>query len=334
MLFYSRRGNIMTLIDFPSTATHALINIGCNTDPILPPANDTSVVALCFEPMVFDKIPPTDRLFVVPVAVADEAGLTSMGFAGGTAQASSLAEIGDKKLYDHLHADERKGKRVVPQKRVVPIMPMRVVLDSLRDDLTLWFLKTDMQGFDYRGALKPAGERLKKIHYVNSETFLLGVSGYSGVSNDYCQDTLPLMLSLGFEPVALLTWWSLKTDERIKLRQPKLPGGRQQQEWPYLFHHGVRTSFTEADGHHTSLFAGSMSVGEIEARAYCRREAAFLKTTNETTKPTGTREANAFFRRPDTTLPAPPVLKGIEDWPYEHAKILEHAPGKMMVKMW
>ena len=47
-----------------------------------------------------------------------------------------------------------------------------------------------------------------------------------------------------------------------------------------------------------------------------------------------TREANAFFRRPDTTLPAPPVLKGIEDWPYEHAKILEHAPGKMMVKMW
>ena len=169
-------------------------------------------------------IKSADRRHCAAVAVADEAGLTSMGFAGGTAQASSLAEIGDKKLYDHLHADERKGKRVVPQKRVVPIMPMRVVLDSLRDDLTLWFLKTDMQGFDYRGALKPAGERLKKIHYVNSETFLLGVSGYSGVSNDYCQDTLPLMLSLGFEPVALLTWWSLKTDERIKYDSPSCQG--------------------------------------------------------------------------------------------------------------
>ena len=76
-----------------------------------------------------------------------------------------------------------------------------------------------------------------------------------------------------------------------------------------------------------------MSVGEIEARVLPPR-GRLPQDDERDDEPTGTREANAFFRRPDTTLPAPPVLKGIEDWPYEHAKILEHAPGKMMVKMW
>ena len=68
------------------------------------------------------------------------------------------------------------------------------------------------QGFDYSGALRPAGSRLRRVHYVASEVYLLGVSGYAGVSNDYCAHTLPLMLSLGFEPVALLTWWSVTPD--------------------------------------------------------------------------------------------------------------------------
>ena len=65
---------------------------------------------------------------------------------------------------------------------------------------------------------------------------LLRVASYSGASNDFCTDTLPLMLRRGFEPVALLTYWSLTPDERTSLRQPALPRGRGTNEFPYLFH--------------------------------------------------------------------------------------------------
>jgi hypothetical protein len=38
-----------------------------------------SVAVLAFEPIVYDKINPLDRLFVVPAAVPSEEGVASMG---------------------------------------------------------------------------------------------------------------------------------------------------------------------------------------------------------------------------------------------------------------
>ncbi len=41
------------LLDLPAATRLVLLNIGCNVDPILPPANDSSVVTVAFEPVPF-----------------------------------------------------------------------------------------------------------------------------------------------------------------------------------------------------------------------------------------------------------------------------------------
>ena len=323
------------LLDLPATAKSVLLNIGSNRDPILPPANDTSVVAVAFEPMVPELIEPHERLFVVPAAVSAEPGIASMARTGGNSTAASLAPMADKKLQRWLTKNifgksvgegstEVTGPKRTPPAtktsgmRIVPIVAMSALLGSLRDDLDLWYLKTDMQGFDYTGALHAAGSGIGRFHYVASEVHLLGVEAYAGVSNDYCARTLPWMLSHGFEPYALLTFWSLSPAERTALRDSRLPRGRKTHEFPYLFHGGVPTLG------HTRRLSGAHA-----AHAYCKREAEYLASTNETTKPTGTREANAFFRRVGTRLPPPPVSIGVEDWPFMRAELTEAGTIKL-----
>ena len=55
------------------------LNIGANLSPLIPPVVNESVAVLAFEPIVYDKINPLDRLFVVPAAVPSEEGVASMG---------------------------------------------------------------------------------------------------------------------------------------------------------------------------------------------------------------------------------------------------------------
>ena len=133
--------------------------------------------------------------------------------------------------------------------------------------------------------------------------------------NDYCRHVLPLMLSLRYQPVALLTFWSLTHEERTSLRMPTLPLGRSTKEFPYLFHRGVTD--TPKAKHGRGERAGERA-GEREALAYCEREAAFLAAHNAS----GTKEANAYFVRDDTPLPPPPVAKGDEHWPFERAEMV------------
>ena len=129
----------MVLFDLPASIRFVLLNIGCNTDPIAPPANDSSVATIAFEPMVPHKIQPQPRLFVVPAAIASEPGLATMApLLGG--QASSLAPIADR----HLKRMIQSAEEVRAPPRIVPIVSMNHVLDALdRPDLTLWFLKTE-----------------------------------------------------------------------------------------------------------------------------------------------------------------------------------------------
>ena len=230
-------------------------------------------------------------------------------------ESSSLGELADSKLKASITREDEQ--RAPP--RIVPIISMTRVLDALaRDDLTLWYLKTDMQGFDFSGALRAAGHRLHRFNYVATEVHLLRVAGYSGAhgGNDYCLRTLPLMLARGFQPVALLTWWSLTFEERGSLRQPELPRGQHTNEWPFLFHEGA---------HGQSSHAGTR-----EARAYCQREADYLARHNAS-PPTGLREGNAYFRRAGTTLPLPPVEHKSENWVFANAQIMA---GTGKLKLW
>jgi len=83
--------------------------------------------------------------------------------------------------------------------KVVPVLSMRQVLQSIPSQLLVWFLKTDMQNHDF-AAVASAGDLLTRVPYVMTEVNVGGLFSYEGTRNDYCLDWLPHMLALGYRP--------------------------------------------------------------------------------------------------------------------------------------
>jgi hypothetical protein len=106
-------------LDLPSSAKFVLLNIGSNVDPVLPPANDSCVVAIAFEPLVHASIPPAPRLFVVPAAVSDSASLSTMRLFDKNAGQSSSLLTASKGLDAFVNT-------ATFSRRVVPVVPMHI----------------------------------------------------------------------------------------------------------------------------------------------------------------------------------------------------------------
>ena len=177
-----------SLLRLVGNATTLALTIGSHVQP-LPPAPDG--VAIAFEPVVHSLIQPRPRLFVVPAAVAAEDGIATMEkFAGRHgSQSSSLSEPSSQAYWNH-------GVGII----AVPVVSFGGLLASLppAESLTLHALKTDMQGYDFV-TLASVGERLRRAHWVLSETYLRGDSAYKlAVGNDFCSQLLPHMTRIGF----------------------------------------------------------------------------------------------------------------------------------------
>ena len=94
MLIHTWLGHAeLILSQLPHATRHVLLNIGSNLQPVRPPPNDNSTVAIVFEPIVAAKIVPESRLYVVSAAVSDESGLTTMGVFNQDGVSSSLASM-------------------------------------------------------------------------------------------------------------------------------------------------------------------------------------------------------------------------------------------------
>jgi FkbM family methyltransferase len=185
----------MELRDLPANATRVWLNIGANVDPLRPP-DDKSVIVIAFEPVVHTLIPPAARRFVVPAAVSNETGLTTM-ISYNDGLSASLGVPSKQRPWN----DGSQGSMPL-QTLVVPVVTMEGVLVAIRSSLAIWYLKSDVQGYDAT-ILRAAGPALSRIQYIQSEVWLQGAYSYSGANNDYCLDVLPLMRSRGFEPTAL-----------------------------------------------------------------------------------------------------------------------------------
>jgi len=174
-------------------ATRLLLNIGSNMKPVLAPPHDNSTTALIFEPIVgcalAMKMP---RLSVVVAAVSDENSISSMNVYNSAGLSSSLGTAAAAAPWN-----------ANSFLRPVPVIAMRSVLDSIPTDITLWFIKTDMQGFDFR-ALSSAGRKLCRAHYLSTEVWVGNHKSYNDVKNDYCAQWLPHMLKLDYVPVGLV----------------------------------------------------------------------------------------------------------------------------------
>jgi hypothetical protein len=269
--------------------TRLYMNIGSNVDPVMAPsAKGTATIS--FEPVVGCSIKPALGLHVIHAAVSDENGFASIGVYNAGGLSSSLAEPAPA-LSARLDANPAFRK---PPK-LVPMVAMTSVLGALPPPpLELWFLKTDMQGYDFK-ALGSAGPRLRRASFLVTEVWVFSRDGgsYAGVRNDYCRDWLPYMLGLGFIPTGL---------QREQPR-PKFQ----------LFN----------DRNHGKSAAGFIAM----ARAFCKADELRVKKKREDEIRTDkleklanassrqrhiadeSWEADAWWIRNDTTLPLPPGVR-------------------------
>ena len=58
----------------------------------------------------------------------------------------------------------------------VPVVPMASVINGIAPSIDIWFLMTDMQGYD-TSALRAGGKLLERVHYIAAES---GCSGWQG----------------------------------------------------------------------------------------------------------------------------------------------------------
>lgn len=181
-------GNLTTLV----------LTIGSHIAPLLPPPDGVSVA---IEPVVYNQIPPHPNLYIVPAAVSgDGDGVAAMErFAGSIgSQVSSLSDYDGNADYSAYYR-KIKGAPLL----AVPVISMGGLLASIPPHVTLYALKTDMQGHDF-SALSSVGPRLRVAHWILSETYLKGTNLYKlQTGNDFCDQWLPHMTRMGYELHAL-----------------------------------------------------------------------------------------------------------------------------------
>jgi len=187
-----------TLLRFPPGIRNVILNIGANTDPILPRAQDgPCTMAVAVEPMVSHLIKPHPRLQVIPAAITSSPGLATMVYMNNVGASSSLSPPGSKSGWN---SDPERDGAI----KFVPVLSLRNLLDSIPSDVKIDFLKTDMQGHDF-AAISASGDALaqRQIPRVWTEAWYDDVSSYQGVHNDLCRDWIPFMESIGYELVGL-----------------------------------------------------------------------------------------------------------------------------------
>ena len=127
------------------------MNIGSNLDAVIPDPKRQDTVALAFEPIVGCHIEKHPFLHVIHAAVGIESSLSVMGLYNNNAESSSL----NKPAYTDFW---NNGKR---RAAIVPVIPFKILIDAIPNNVTIHYVKTDMQGFDY-AALKSLGkERIR-----------------------------------------------------------------------------------------------------------------------------------------------------------------------------
>lgn len=270
------------LIELPAGVTRLYLNIGSSIDPMMAPDNNFSHT-IAVEPISGCTIRERTRdarsglggINVIHAAVSDRSGLSTMGVFNVYGVSSSLASPAQK---HEKWADQ-------PPK-LVPVVSMTTILDSLPPPpLELWYLKTDMQGFDFTAVGSAEPRLLRRAHYLNTEVYLGGVATYEGVSNDYCSQWLPFMLSQGFVPVGLQQ--ETPRPKRQLLGLEALPPNSSAAEYLSRAH-----SFC----------------------AWMQKKQEALRDRKDNAHFPSPWEADAIWVRNDTWLPEPPNVKNFH-WP-------------------
>lgn len=188
----AQNGKTQMKISLPVGTKKVIINIGSNIDPIVPREGDFSTHSLAFEPVVSELIQPHPQLSIIPAAVSDASGLLTMNMYNTKGGSLSLAKASSTQ---HWNSDPDRGGR----EKIVPIISFQDVLDSIPLDIEISFIKTDMQGFDFR-AVSSVGKSLvsRGVKRLLTEVYLDNRRTHEGVENDFCLHWIQYMRSVGY----------------------------------------------------------------------------------------------------------------------------------------
>ena len=179
------------LSELPPWTEQVIIDVGANTDPILPALSDSATLTLAFEPVVHNEIRPSKQLMVVPAAVASADGLRTMGLYHHGMVSSSLSKV-------------TMSDMPLVGTRAIAVLALGTVLRAVPPNVTIALLKTDIQGHDFEAISSVPRSLLRRAPYLKTEVFLHGHSSYNGVQNDFCNDFVPHLTRAGYQLAALV----------------------------------------------------------------------------------------------------------------------------------
>ena len=180
----------VVVLDLPPSVKEIVLNIGSNKDPILPrAASGPCAVTLAFEPVIPELIPEHPQ--ILPEAVSDSSSLATMYKYNRDGVSSSLSKTAADSFWNT--GDKKMGVKIVP------VASMADVLQSIPSHVTIDFIQTDAQGYDF--AMIQAGiEKIlaRGVKFPKTETYTDNVITYQGVDNDLCLHWIPFMTANGY----------------------------------------------------------------------------------------------------------------------------------------
>jgi FkbM family methyltransferase len=154
-------------IAFPPTIRRIWINIGSHADPIVPPDDATAVIAVEPVPDTAMRIPKHPNIFVICAAIADTPGFSKFSiFHKG--MSSSLAEPDSP---DVEWAAAKIRGALLPPFIIVPVLTLEQLFASIPANLTIDFVKTDMQSYDLKAVQSASIASLRRVRKYQTEVY-------------------------------------------------------------------------------------------------------------------------------------------------------------------
>jgi len=202
------------MIELPQHIKYVHINIGCNLDPPMPPADDDAYAVIAVEPVLKTaaRIPSAKNLFVIVCAIADVPRFQTMHLYNAGGLSSSLSRMKNEGVWfkQYNDVDPRKGfsakknpdfeeakKTYQPPFVIVPVMSLRMLLNSIPSRIEITSMHTDMQGYDFL-AVRSAGKTIRRIKSLQTEVTTKGTGSYRDVNNSMIDDWVPWMRTMGY----------------------------------------------------------------------------------------------------------------------------------------
>ena len=159
-------------------------HVGSHTDPPFPPDAETAVLAV--EPVLLTAaaIPKHANVYVITAAISDTPSFQMFNvFNAGVS--SSLSEPTDPKMYWAQEGERSNAKTLVAQKMspdtvyppfvIVPVLTLEHLLAAIPEDISVEWVKTDMQGFDLRAARSASAASLRRVKKYQAELYWCGL---------------------------------------------------------------------------------------------------------------------------------------------------------------